>query len=330
MCLRALAIYEGHVGSESQLLVPVLVMLAAAHGSMGDSSRRRELLERAVKARENSELGAVHPELPKLLSQLAQAVGEAGDASRKKDLLVRVLAMREKALGPQHHELASTIVNLGNTYGLLGDVVKKRELLERALDIQQRHYGDEHTEVAAVLVNLGNAHGALGDAAKKKELLVKALRIQEEAASRSRIGGKDCSDVTRTMVSTIVNLGNVCGDLGSTATKKELLERALALQEALLKEKSSPTTYLELATILHNLGAAYGETGDFWKQRDALERALRIKETQVRAAHQSRCCHAGQCFLLRLQFGADHFELAKTLANLGLACVLAAAAVCVG
>ena len=145
----------------------------------------------------------------------------------------------------------------------------------------QNYFGEEHPEVAAVLVNLGNAHGALGDAAKKKELLVKALRIQEEAASKSRIGGKDCSDVTRTMVSTIVNLGNVWGDLGDSSLKKQFLERALGLQEALLKEKSSPATFLELATILHNLGAAYGDTGDFWKQRDALERALRIKETQV-------------------------------------------------
>jgi tetratricopeptide (TPR) repeat protein len=85
-------------------------------------------------------------------------------------------------------------------------------------------------------------------------------------------------------VSTIVNLGNVWGDLGNAALKKEYLERALALQEGTLKEKSSSSCFLELATILHNLGAAYGETGDFWKQRDALERALRIKETQVLCA----------------------------------------------
>ncbi len=85
-----------------------------------------------------------------------------------------------------------------------------------------------------------------------------------------------------TQVSTMVNLGNVWGDLGDSSLKKEYLERALSLQEALLKEKSSPPTFLELATILHNLGAAYGDTGDFWKQRDALERALRIKEAQVK------------------------------------------------
>jgi tetratricopeptide (TPR) repeat protein len=200
----------------------------------------------------------------------------------------------------------------------------------------QNYFGEEHPEVAAVLVNLGNAHGALGDAAKKKELLVKALRIQEEAASKSRIGGKDCSDVTRTMVSTIVNLGNVWGDLGDSSLKKQFLERALGLQEALLKEKSSPATFLELATILHNLGAAYGDTGDFWKQRDALERALRIKETQV--MHRTFTCAftlahpfalatrtvqlLPVCGLLKelvLQFGPEHFELAKTLANLGLA-----------
>ncbi len=36
LCLRALAIYEGHIGSDADQLVPLLLMLAAAHGSIGD------------------------------------------------------------------------------------------------------------------------------------------------------------------------------------------------------------------------------------------------------------------------------------------------------
>jgi hypothetical protein len=97
-------------------------MVAAAYASMGDGARRREVLERAVRAithshthavhhshahiltiaitdpaihssqikvRETCSGGTDHPDLPKLLSQLAQAVGEAGDAAKKKELLVR-------------------------------------------------------------------------------------------------------------------------------------------------------------------------------------------------------------------------------------------------
>ena len=48
----------------------------------------------------------------------------------------------------------------------------------------------------------------------------------------------------------------------------------------------------------NSFATAYGDLGDFSKQRDVLERTLRIKESQ---------------------YGEDHFELAKTLTNLGIA-----------
>jgi hypothetical protein len=63
--------------------------------------------------------------------------------------------------------------------------------------------------------------------------------------------------------------------------------------------------------------------GDYWKQRDALERALRIKETQVFPTHKTLRPKPEitnlkpQTLTHKLQFGSDHFELAKTLANLG-------------
>jgi phosphoenolpyruvate synthase/pyruvate phosphate dikinase len=55
--------YEGHLGSDHPELVHVMLLLAAACGSMGDGARRRELLERAVKARETSD----HPDLAQWL-----------------------------------------------------------------------------------------------------------------------------------------------------------------------------------------------------------------------------------------------------------------------
>ncbi len=39
LSLRALAVYEGLLGSDAEQLVPVLLMLAAACGSMGDGVR---------------------------------------------------------------------------------------------------------------------------------------------------------------------------------------------------------------------------------------------------------------------------------------------------
>ena len=75
------------------------------------------------------------------------------------------------------------------------------------------------------------------------------------------------------MAITMTNLGNAYGALGDFAKQRDLLERALKINEAYFGEN-----HKNVAISLTNLGNAYGAVGDAGKQRDLLERALKINE----------------------------------------------------
>eukprot|EP00971_Amphidinium_carterae_P303579 6032177-Amphidinium_carterae.1 len=96
----------------------MLANLGAAYGSLGDASKMRDHLERALRMKE-SHYGPEHPDGP---------------------------------------EVAIMLANLGVAYGFLGDASKQRDYLERALRIDESHYGPAHPEVAKTLGNLGNAY----------------------------------------------------------------------------------------------------------------------------------------------------------------------------
>ena len=87
------------------------------------------------------------------------------------------------------------------------------------------------------------------------------------------------------------NLANAYGCLGDPRKKKDLLERALKIEE-----KHYGREHFEVAKILGNLGNAYGDLGEHNKKKDLLERALEIKERH---------------------FGEDHFEVAIYPLQLG-------------
>ena len=88
-------------------------------------------------------------------------------------------------------------------------------------------------------------------------------------------------------------LSNIYHQLGHVVWQKDLMERALKINE----EYYGPG-HVEVAKTLTILGNTYGSLGRPAKQKELLERALKIEEEH---------------------FGSDssHFEVAKTLANLG-------------
>jgi Tfp pilus assembly protein PilF len=72
----------------------------------------------------------------------------------------------------------------------------------------------------------------------------------------------------------------VYGRLGDTQKKRELLERALAINE-----RHYGPDHPNVATTLTNLGIVYGRSGDTQKSRELLERALAIKERHYGPDH---------------------------------------------
>ena len=89
------------------------------------------------------------------------------------------------------------------------------------------------------------------------------------------------------------NLGNAEGSLGNPAKRKELLERALKIEEGFYGQD-----HLQVAKPLTNLGNAEGDLGNAAQQKELLERALKIFEGF---------------------YGQDHPEVAITLCSLGIA-----------
>ena len=82
------------------------------------------------------------------------------------------------------------------------------------------------------------------------------------------------------MANTLTNLGNAYGDLGDHAKKRDMLERALAIEE-----RAYGPDHVELAITLWNLAEANGNLGDTVRQREILERALVINESAYGPDH---------------------------------------------
>eukprot|EP00971_Amphidinium_carterae_P262516 5207253-Amphidinium_carterae.1 len=80
-----------------------LASLGIAYGNLGDASRKRDYLERALR-RFESRCGPEHPEVAKTLTNLGSGYGSFGDASKQRDYLERALRIIESHYGPEHPE----------------------------------------------------------------------------------------------------------------------------------------------------------------------------------------------------------------------------------
>eukprot|EP00971_Amphidinium_carterae_P297067 5901590-Amphidinium_carterae.1 len=77
--------------------------LGNAYGKLGDASKMRDYLERALRIKE-THYGPDHPEVARPLANLGIAYGELGDASKKRDYSERALRILEAHYGPDHPE----------------------------------------------------------------------------------------------------------------------------------------------------------------------------------------------------------------------------------
>ena len=89
----------------------------------------------------------------------------------------------------------------------------------------------------------------------------------------------------------LADLGFACGALGDHAKKKELLERALAINEAAYGPE-----HTSVATTLTNLGNAYGDLGDPAKQKELQERQRKERSSRVGGlSHKSPSTDPAAC-----------------------------------
>ena len=82
-------------------MVATLNNLGNAYGQLGNPSKQRDLLKRALAIFER-EYGRESTEVAKTLGNLGNAYGKLGDHAKKRDMLERALAIFEGAYGPDH------------------------------------------------------------------------------------------------------------------------------------------------------------------------------------------------------------------------------------
>jgi tetratricopeptide (TPR) repeat protein len=71
------------------------------------------------------------------------------------ELLERVVAIDEKAFGPEHEEIATDLNNLASVYRAQKRYEKAEALYQRALAICRQQWGLEHPNTANCINNIG-------------------------------------------------------------------------------------------------------------------------------------------------------------------------------
>jgi tetratricopeptide (TPR) repeat protein len=93
------------------------------------------------------------------LSRKVEALHRSGRYAEAIVLAEKVVALREKALGPEHPDTALSLNNLAELYEATGAYAKAEPLYRRALAIREKTFGPEHPDTATSLNNLALLYG---------------------------------------------------------------------------------------------------------------------------------------------------------------------------
>src|SRR5262245_5644620 len=158
------------------------------------------------------------------LSAEAEKLYQAGKFVEAIEIAKRVLAIREKALGPEHPELGTSLSDLALLYYAQGRYAEAEPLVRRTIVILEKALGPEHADVAASLNNLAELYGAMGRYVEAEPLYRRSLSIREKALGSEH----------PTVASTLNKLGSLYQDQGRYVEAEPLLRRSLAIVEKAL------------------------------------------------------------------------------------------------
>ena len=217
---RVLASREKALGADHPDVADTLHNLANAYAAsedVGHVEQSLPLFERAAAIRAKA-LGPDHPRVAETLSRMAVvdlSLARRPSTWRMPDLLAgarrapagprlaredhldraqggleRVLAIREKALGPDHPAVAAALQSLAGVHAERGHYAKSEILTKRALAIVEKAFGPDHPATADLLdayaYALGNARkGTAAADAEVKALKTRARAIRDAQVRRA-------------------------------------------------------------------------------------------------------------------------------------------------
>ena len=149
-----------------------LVNLANAHGDLGDTQTKKQMLEWALAILE-PHYGKNHPQVAITLTNLANAHGDLGDTQTKKQMLERALAIQEPHYGQDHPEVATTLVEFNEAFN--------QGQFQQAIAFGQQ-YAKESSTPHHIYHNLACVCHIAGEIEKAKDCFSKAIEATPSAA----------------------------------------------------------------------------------------------------------------------------------------------------
>jgi CHAT domain-containing protein/tetratricopeptide (TPR) repeat protein len=227
-------------------------------------------------------------------------------------LVESLLAIHEKALGPEHPEVSPWLNRLANVWLFRGDYARAAPLIQRSLAIQEKVFGPEHPDLASLIQSLALLYVGMGQHARAEPLLRRALAVQEKAfgPEHPRVArvlgqlalqyrytghyeqaeplfqravtilenalGPDHRDVAPL----IQNLAGVYIFREEHARAEPLLQRAL-----IILEKALGPEHLDVGNVLNDLAELYRKTGEYSRAEPLYLRALSIAQKALGPGH---------------------------------------------
>jgi tetratricopeptide (TPR) repeat protein/CHAT domain-containing protein len=188
---------------------------------------------------------------------------QQGRYAEATELAQRVLAIREKALGPDHPDVGTSLNNLAHLYHVQGRYAEAEPLHKRALAVREKALGPDHPDVGQSLNNLARLYHARGRYAEAEPLYRRDLAIIEKAL------GPDHLDVGISLN----NLGSLYSAQGRYTEAEPVLKRALAIRENALGPD-----HPNVGASLNNLAELYYAKGRYAEAEPLYTRALAIVE----------------------------------------------------
>jgi len=256
--------------------------------------------------------------LNKQIVQLEQA----GKYAQATPLAQQLVAIYEKALGPDHPNVAMALNNLAGLYDDQGRYADAEPLYKRALAIVEKALGPEHIYVAMALNNLAEVYAEQGRYAEAEPLLKRSLAIREKTR------GLDHPDVA----TALNNVASLYEKQGRYAEAEPLYNRSLAI-----REKSLGPDHPLVAQSLSNLAGLYEKQGRYAEAEPLYKRSLGMYEKALGLDHpdlgqllnnlaglyddQGRYAEAEPLYKRALgiyekALGPDHPRVAQSLNNL--------------
>jgi tetratricopeptide (TPR) repeat protein len=236
----------------------------------------------------------------------------------------RILAMLERAFGPEDLTVAVSLNKLAALYIDFGDYADAEPLYKRSLAIREKALGPDHPDVASTLNNLALLYRDLGDYAKAEPLLNRSLGIDEKTYGPNH----------PEMATDLSNLAAIYYSLGNYAKAEGLCKRSLAI-----REKALSPDHPDVANSLSNLADIYKALGDYADAEPLYKRSLAIREKALGPHHPDVATsmnnlaelyralgdYANAEPLLKRSLdirekalGPDHHDVANTLNNLAM------------